>query len=114
MLPKENRLKNKKDFESVFKNGKGFKEGFFYLKIKKNNLELSRFGFVVSKKISKSAVVRNKIKRAIRNYFRFNIGSIKKGLDGVLVVVSQINKEGFDKIEDNLRRVLKKSDIFSQ
>ncbi|GAI32984.1 unnamed protein product, partial [marine sediment metagenome] len=62
MLNKRNRLKKKKDFDKVFKQGQGFKQDFLYLKIRKNNLKSSRFGFVVSKKFSKKAVIRNKIK----------------------------------------------------
>lgn len=39
MLPEVNRLKKEKDFERVFKKGRGYKEDFLYLKIVKNNLK---------------------------------------------------------------------------
>ena len=45
MLPKENRLKKKKDFEKVFKEGQGFKEDFLFLKVVKNNLNLTDLAF---------------------------------------------------------------------
>jgi len=51
MLKKENRLKKKKDFEKVFKEGKSFKNNFLIVKINENNLNFPRFGFVVSKKV---------------------------------------------------------------
>ena len=60
MLVQKNRLTKKKDFDKTFKQGQGFKHDFLYLKIKKNNLESSRFGFIVSKKFSKKATERNK------------------------------------------------------
>lgn len=88
MLPKVNSLKKKKDFEKVFKEGQSFKESFLYLKIKKNNLKSSRFGFVVSKKISKKATIRNKIKRRLREITRIKLPFIKKGIDGVIIVAS--------------------------
>ena len=63
MLSKVNRLKKRKDFKKVFEEGRGFKEGPLYLKIKESNLAHSRFGFTISKKVSKKAVIRNRIKR---------------------------------------------------
>ena len=66
MLPKTNRLTKKKDFENVFKKGKGIKGDFLILRFVGNKTKTCRFGIVVSKKISKKATVRNKIKRRIR------------------------------------------------
>ena len=74
MLPKKNRLKNKKDFERVFKQGKGFKEDFLFFKITKNNLKENRFGFIVSLKVSKKAVLRNKVKRRLREIIKKRAG----------------------------------------
>lgn len=85
MLPKINRLKKKKDFERVFKQGRGLKQDFLSLKFAKNNLEATRFGFVVGQKVSRKAVVRNKVKRRLREIARINLGNIKKGLDIVVV-----------------------------
>lgn len=66
MLPEINRLKKKKDIEKVFEEGQVFKEGFLIFKIAKNNSGKIRFGFIVSQKVSKRAVLRNKIKRRLR------------------------------------------------
>ena len=49
-----------------FKNSYSFSVPQFVLKVRKNGLLLNRFGIVVSKKIDKRAVVRNKIKRTFR------------------------------------------------
>ena len=49
-----------------FKNSYSFSVTQFILKERKNGLLLNRFGIVVSKKIDKRAVVRNKIKRTFR------------------------------------------------
>jgi len=90
MLAFKNRLKKQKDFERVFKDGEGFKQGFLYLKVIKNGLQSTRFGFVVSKKFSKKAVDRNKAKRVIREIIKNNLSEIKSGLDVVVVVNSSI------------------------
>lgn len=74
-LPKE-KLKAKKSLNV----------GDFVLKTSENNLGLSRFGFVVSKKIDKRAVVRNKAKRFFRAYIEDNLKTIKPGYDFLFIL----------------------------
>src|SRR3990167_10143695 len=75
-LNKKNRLKKKRDFEDVFKKGKAVKGNFLFIKYKKNELGVSRFGFVVSAKIAKKAVGRNKIKRILSEAVRDRIDGL--------------------------------------
>jgi len=112
MLSKKNRLKKKKDFDDVFKRGQGFKDAFLYLKIKRNNLERSRFGFSVSKKFSFKAVERNKIKRRLREVIKLKIPIIKKGIDGIVVVMPGLEKSNFQDLEKAINRLFKKAKIF--
>ncbi len=64
-LNKKNRLKKKRDLESVFKKGKAVKGSFLSIKYKKTEIGIPRFGFIVSTKVSKKAVERNRIKRIL-------------------------------------------------
>ena len=111
MLARENRLQKKKDFERVFKQGKGVRAGFLFLKVIKNNLESSRFGFIVSQKISKKAVIRNKIKRRLRAIIREKIPELKKGLDVAIIVQPGIEKESFQSLEENIAKIFFKASI---
>lgn len=111
MLPKPNRLRNKKDFDKVFKEGRGFKEGLLYLKFRNNNLEISRFGFIVSQKVSKKAVVRNKLKRRIREIIKGT--KIKKGLDVVLITTSGLENKDFPELAETVNKVLTKAGIIN-
>ena len=109
MLPRKHRLKKNKDFDKVFKQGKGFREDFLFLKATENGLENSRIGIVVSPKTAKKAFERNLIKRRIREAVRKRLGEIKPGLDIVIVAQSGISKEtSFQTIEKTLDRVLLK------
>jgi len=110
MLSKINRLKKDKDFETAFKQGKGFKQGFLYLKIRKNNLDASRFGFVISKKFSKKAVIRNKTKRRLSEIIKKRLPEIKKGMDAIIVVMPGAENE-FHKLEDTLDKLFKKAKL---
>lgn len=63
MFKRENRLVGNVRFNNSY----FFSTPLFVLKEKRNKLNLNRFGIVVSKKIDKRAVARNKIKRIFRD-----------------------------------------------
>jgi len=114
MLPKLNRLKKKKDFETVFKEGKGFKEDFLYLKFKRSKFKKSRFGFVTSKKFSQKATIRNEIKRKLRELIRIKLPEIKTGIDGIIVVRPGFEINDFWELEEIINRLFRKADIFKK
>ena len=64
------RMHKADEFSSVFVFRKVRLGKYFKLHYKPNGLELSRLGFMVSKKVHKRANQRNYIKRTIREYFR--------------------------------------------
>ncbi len=111
MLSPINQLKKKNDFDRVFKAGRGFKENFLFLKIVKNNLKNSRFGFVVSKKFSNKAVVRNKIKRRLREAVKINLQNIKGGIDVVVMVIPGLSVNDFWELEGLVKKLLNKAKI---
>jgi len=109
MLPRENRLKKEEDFKKVFKKGRGFTNNLFVLKIVKNNLDISRFAFVISKKISKKATIRNRIKRRLDNVIRADLPKIKKGWDGIIIVLPGAEIKDFKEIEEDINQLLEKA-----
>lgn len=114
MLPKLNRLKKKKDFDRIFKKGRSFKEDFLIFKIVKNNLKSSRFGFVVSRNISKKSTLRNKIKRRLRELVRMKLKKIKKGIDGVLIACPGLEVKDFWEIEEAIDKIFKRTKILEE
>lgn len=111
MLPKENRLKNKKDFEKVFKKGKGCGEDFLYVKFLGNSLKDSRFGFIASTKFSKKAVERNKIKRALREAIKKRLNLIKKGIDVIIIASPGLKKSKEEVLDKKIEKIFKKIKI---
>ncbi len=111
MLPKENRLKKQKDIQKVFKEGKGLKEDFLFLKLVKNDLQVSRFGFVVGKNTAKKAAGRNRIKRQIRETTRARLPKIKIGFDAVLVALRGSVSRRSEEIEATTDKLLKKAKL---
>ena len=73
MLKKENRLKAKSAFRATYNNKNTVSDEILILYAGKLKLDKNcptRVGFVVSKKIHKRAVVRNRIKRLMRENIR--------------------------------------------
>ncbi len=108
MLPKANRLKKSKDFEQVFKKGRFFKENFLSLKVVPNSFKNSRFGFVVSQKVSKKAVIRNKIKRWLRAAILLRIKKIEitqKPMDIIIIVNSGSKIKNFQEIKETINKI---------
>ncbi len=100
MLPKINRIRKKKDFEIIFKNSKCLRNSLFILRIAKNSLNLTRFGFVVSLKVSKKATVRNKIKRRLSEAAKMYQGEIKNGADIVFIALPEMTRRNFLEIKE--------------
>lgn len=92
MLKKQLRLAKTQDVQKVFAHGRAFFNPFFTVRFKPSNLEASRFTVVVSTKVSKKAVQRNRIKRVLREFLRLNISKFKLG-DYAVIVKPKAAKE---------------------
>ncbi|MCD5397086.1 MAG: ribonuclease P protein component [Candidatus Pacebacteria bacterium] len=114
MLSKRNCLKKKKDFENLFRKGKKFKEDFLLLRVASNNLKTSRFGFVVGKKVFKKAVLRNQLKRRLREIVRFKIPQIKKGIDVILIAMPGFETKDFWEIEEIVNKIFNRANIIEK
>jgi len=111
MLPKINKLKKERDFGELFKKGRSFKNNFLILKIIQNNSQENHFGFIISKKVSKKAVLRNKIKRRLASIVRQNIKDIKKGVNVALIALPGLEKKNFLETKEILNGLLKKASL---
>lgn len=112
MLPKKQRLQKNKDFDLVFRGGKSYYSEFFGLKIKKNSLNYNRFGFIVSLKVSKKAVERNRLKRQVREIIREQKDSLKVGFDCVFIFFPQILDKKFSDLKILVVEALRKLNMY--
>jgi ribonuclease P protein component len=78
MLHKSNRLAKATDIAAAFARGRSFFNPFFTIKFL-SQPSVKRFTVVVSTKVFKSAVKRNRLKRIVREYIRKNMGQFKNG-----------------------------------
>ena len=108
MLPVKNRLTKKKDFEMVFKRGKSLKEGFLLMKFFCTELPECRFAFVTSQKVSKKAVIRNRVRRVLRELVQKELMKFKKSVDVVLIALPGLEIKDTIKIKKDLTSLLLK------
>lgn len=111
MLPQKQRLQKEKEIEEILKKGRSQKEAFLLLKSIKNVFENSRFGFIVSQKVSKNASTRNKVKRRLREIIQKNMGEIVSGRDILFITLPGIDKATFKELEDLTEKLLTKAGL---
>lgn len=113
MLTRKHRLTKQKDFDNVFKRGHSFFVKEVGIKVARNDLDCSRFGFVVSNKVSKKATVRNEIKRRLREVVRLALPEIREGIDGVVVARPGIGELDYREIEERVIKCLRNLRLLS-
>ena len=104
---KFHRLLKSKQFKPVFDGTRKIRNKYLSVFGVKNNLEYSRLGLAISKKSVKFAVGRNRIKRLIREEFRFQ-KDLLKGFDIVIVSKPSINDLTNSELREMLVREWKK------
>lgn len=83
----------------------------FVLKEKKNRLLVNRFGIVVSKKIDKRAVVRNRIKRMFRSSLEILNKNMSAGHDILFIArIRSLNKTR-EEIQLSIKNALEKTGL---
>jgi ribonuclease P protein component len=84
-FPKNKRLTSNTQFKAVMTNGRRLSNGVLTLYMAQNNLKYPRLGVSVGKSFG-NAVVRNRLKRLMREAFRQNQLQIPDGFDYVLMI----------------------------
>ncbi len=81
---------------------------FLFIKVSENKVNLKRFGIVVSKRVDKRAVIRNKIKRQIRSCIEENEKNVPVGKDILIIVMPNIKDKQKKEICDSIEKLFKK------
>jgi len=101
------------EFVRVYKKGKFFAGKYIVIYVLKNRFGTNRLGITANKKVGKS-VKRNRMKRLIRESYRFLEDFIYPGLDIVFVARGVETEVGFAEIHKEMKFLLKKMHAFDQ
>ena len=104
--PRAARIVRKADFDAVYRNGKRRSSSHFTVFLKANELPESRFGFSIKRALG-GAVVRNRIRRRIREVVRLHREEISAGWDFVIHPKANVESAAFAALENDLLRLLK-------
>lgn len=107
MLKKKNRLL----FLDKKTKNKFFDSSLLKVKVFSEEFEDPKFAFIVSKKIDKRAVVRNKIKRILRNEVEKVLENIKSGFGVIIIAKKNSIVEEKDEVNKEITGLFKKAEI---
>ncbi len=115
MLSRKNRLTGVKNFARVQAEGKVLQSKNFGVAVVDRKDEApSRFAFVVSTKIAKEAVDRNRIKRIIGEAVRLSIFNVRDGYDIVFLAKPSITRIPTTEIMKEVKESLTGGGFFKQ
>ena len=113
-MNKRQRIKKNEEFQTVFKKGKSFANRQFVVYcLKKENQTAFRIGLSVGKKIG-NAVVRNRVKRYLRQTFLELKDEVRQDMDYVIIARNQAANLDFHETKKSLEHVLKIAKVLSK
>jgi ribonuclease P protein component len=116
-LPKANRLKHRRDFQAVYQRGIRRSSSNLVLRAlldpakEDNSVSSTRFGISIGLKVSKKAVVRNRIKRQIKGAIRELLPQIDRGWRIAIVVRASAIECKYEHFLRELKELLKNTKI---
>lgn len=106
MLPRKHRLTRTSDFQRVRREGRSWADRLLVLSRTPNDLQVSRFGFSVSRRIG-GAVARNRIRRLMREVVRLQCDRVAPGWDVVFIARQGIIGADYWAVESSATRLLR-------
>ncbi len=113
MLPKQFRLTRSKDFTRIRRLGRSSGNRLVVLYVLSQRSDETRVGFSVSKRVGK-AVVRNRVKRCMREAVRRQVPILRNGQDLVFIARPGSSGATYQQIEHSIAHVLDKTGAVRQ
>jgi ribonuclease P protein component len=110
-LERRYRLRGRTRFLEIRQRGRRWVHPLLVVGVLSNHLDLTRFGFVVSRKLGK-AVERNRIRRCLRELVRTRYRNIAPGWDVVLIARPPIRHASFEEIGEAVEDLLRKAGLW--
>ena len=96
-------LKSNHAFRRLYTKGKSSVQPAVVLYCRKNGARTNRLGLTVGTKVGK-AVVRNRVRRRLREIYRLHEGEFRQGWDLVVVARSRAAEASYGELEAQLMR----------
>ena len=107
-MRKDQRLTKAKDFATARREGRSWSDRSLVLIVRPNDLDVARFGFSVGKRVG-SAVVRNRVKRRLRE--AAHLAQVQKGWDLVLIARKDANSADYHSLRHSMTNLLSRARV---
>lgn len=104
-MNKDKIIKKSEDFSNIISTGQNYKNKYFSIYYKESNTTL--FGITVPKKVG-IAVIRNKLKRQLKNIIANNENYIQPNYNYVIIIKEPSLKLDYIGLKNNLLDLIKK------
>ena len=104
-------LKENAAFRRLYYRGANAGNRYLVIYCRRNGLRYSRMGLTVSTKLG-HAVVRNRVRRRIREIFRLSQGKMKQGYDCIVVARTRAAHADYWELKRAFEKTCKKLDLW--
>lgn len=113
-MKKINIIKENKDFSEILNKRRFIKNKYYTIYYNDKKEAYYRFGLSVGKKISKKAVIRNKLKRRLKSIIDNNKNYYQKSQDYIIIMKEACLETSYNELEkafqDIMNKINKKGD----
>jgi ribonuclease P protein component len=106
-------LKQNSDFRRLYAKGRTSANRFLVLYCRRNGRGVNRMGYTVSSKLG-GAVVRNRVRRRLREIARLNMPALKTGWDIVVVARTRAVDASYAELERAYREACAKLELLRE
>jgi ribonuclease P protein component len=109
-MERQYRLRDSRDFAHLRAEGQSYSVRGLLVSVAPNRLEHNRYGFVTSKALG-GAVVRNRMRRVLREVVRAFHPQLQPGYDVALIARSALVQQPFTEVQRSVRVCLERAGI---
>ena len=109
-MQRSRRIASSADFGLARQQGTAYRDARLVLLVRPNGLEHTRFGFVTSKRLGK-AVVRNRLRRLMREAARHRADSMREGYDVVVIATRAAVGSDYQEIIESFGSLIRKAGL---
>jgi ribonuclease P protein component len=106
------RLRSQQDFVRMRKTGRAWRHPFLILSVAPNGLAHNRYGFVTSKALG-TAVVRNRVRRVLREIVRRADPQLTPGHDMVFIARGPIAEQPYEAVSEAVVTTMQQAGLWS-
>ena len=112
-MQRQNRLRRKADFDRVRAARRTWRHPLLSISVAPNALTYNRYGFITSRRLG-GAVVRNRVRRVLREGVRRLMPRLRDGYDVTLLARNEIVGQPYNTVVDALEGLFKRAGLWQE